>query len=226
MNKDKFLKTVCKQIRFGWDRDIVSKELEFHIEDSVLDLISEGYSKEEANKIAIEQMGNPIEIGKQLNEEHKPLLGWAWLISKIIALLLIIPSLLFIQKIGEDVYHYIWPISSTIEEDTIKIDKTIDLEAHIVTIDNVLKKYDQYCITYHANSKWNLNRIGVVDYLFRVTDKNGKILDDNEKSKSFYNTFIGAQGEKWFEIPEDNIIYLSFTNGKIIELDIKEYQYE
>ena len=65
-----------------------------------------------------------------------------------------------------------------------------------------------------------------MDYLFRVTDKNGKILDDNEKSKRFYNTFIGTQGEKWFEIPEDNTIYLSFTNGKIIELDIKEYQYE
>lgn len=76
MNKQEFLENIRKQIHFVFDRDSIEQEFNQHIEDSIADLISEGYSKEEAERIAVERMGNPIEIGKQLNEEHHPLLGY------------------------------------------------------------------------------------------------------------------------------------------------------
>lgn len=226
MNKDKFLKTVCKQIHFGWDRDIVSRELEYHIEDSMLDLIDEGYSREEAERIAIEQMGDPIEIGKQLNEEHKPLLGWLWLISKLIVILFIFPTLIFLLSLGKDLQSYVWPIESASKENTIKINETFDFDAHIVTIDKIIKKNDLYCITYHAMAKLNVNRTGVVDYLFYITDENGNKPAYDGEFRSFKNTIIGCQGEYWFDIPKDNIIYISFTNGETVILDLEEYQYE
>ena len=226
MNKNKFLKTVCKKIRFGWDREIVSRELEFHIEDSISDLISEGYSKEEAESIAIEQMGDPIEIGKQLNEEHKPLLGWLWLISKAFVILLIIPTLLITNSIGRDIYRFVWPIEISSRENTIHINETFDFDAHSVTIDKIIKENGLYCITYHAKAKFNVNRTGVVDYLFHIYDEKGNMLDYPEASKSFYNTIIGCQGEKWFIIPKDKVMYISFTNGNTFKLDMKEYQYE
>ena len=68
MNKQEFLESIRKQIHFVFDRDSIEQEYSAHIEDSVLDLMEDGYSKEEAEKIAIEQMGDPIEIGKALNE--------------------------------------------------------------------------------------------------------------------------------------------------------------
>ena len=226
MNKQEFLESIRKQIHFVFDRDSIELEYIQHIEDSVLDLMEDGYSKEEAENIAIERMGDPIEIGKQLNEEHKPLLGWAWFISKVIVILLILPTLMITNSIGRDIYRYLWPIGISSKENTIKIDETFDFDAHTVTIDKILKENGSYCITYHAMAKLDVNRTGVVDYLFHIKDENGNILDNPEESKTFYNTIIGCQGEKWFNMPKNKVIYVSFTNGEIFELDIKEYQYE
>ncbi len=82
----KWLDTATKSIRFGPDRRAVRAELSAHLEDKALDFqrIFPGLTQEEAQDRAASEMGDPAEIGKELARLHKPLLGYAWLASKVL----------------------------------------------------------------------------------------------------------------------------------------------
>ncbi|MFS0727823.1 permease prefix domain 1-containing protein [Paenibacillus sp. 1P07SE] len=73
---DDFLQTVCVQIRAKTAHRQVRRELEGHIQDVIEELTSEGMSPEEAERIAVERMGDPRDIGRQLNQVHKPVIEW------------------------------------------------------------------------------------------------------------------------------------------------------
>ena len=81
-----WLDTAVAKIRFGPDRKEVRAELEAHLEDKALDFqrIFPGLTQEEAQDRAAAEMGDPEEIGKELARLHKPLLGYAWLASKVL----------------------------------------------------------------------------------------------------------------------------------------------
>ena len=61
-------------IRFGPDRKEVRAELEAHLEDKALDFqrIFPGLTEAEARERAVSEMGDPMEIGKELAKVHKP----------------------------------------------------------------------------------------------------------------------------------------------------------
>lgn len=80
--KFKWCRETIEQVRFKPDRDKIWDELMAHIEDQVEDMKTQGYIEEEAEARAVTAMGNPEEIGKQLNAVHKPWLGWLWRISR------------------------------------------------------------------------------------------------------------------------------------------------
>ena len=65
-------------IRFGPDRKEVRAELEAHLEDKALDFqrIFPGLTEAEARERAVSEMGDPMEIGKELAKVHKPWLGY------------------------------------------------------------------------------------------------------------------------------------------------------
>ena len=50
--------------------------------------------------MVIDCMGNPDEIGEELNREHNPIIGWIWAVSRVIAIVLIILSILPVLNIG------------------------------------------------------------------------------------------------------------------------------
>ena len=81
-----WLDAATKAIRFGPDRRTVRSELSAHLEDQALDFqrIFPGLTQEEAKERAAAEMGDPEEIGKELARLHKPLLGYAWLASKVL----------------------------------------------------------------------------------------------------------------------------------------------
>lgn len=82
-----FLQTVCKQIRFkGIHKDIVG-ELSDHIEDQKSEYIKQGFDEATAALKAVEQMGDPVSIGKQLDKAHQPKTEWSIL---SLALILVI----------------------------------------------------------------------------------------------------------------------------------------
>ena len=81
-----WLDAATKAIRFGPDRKAVRAEFSAHLEDKALDFqrIFPDLTQEEAQDRAASEMGDPAEIGRELARLHKPLLGYAWLASKVL----------------------------------------------------------------------------------------------------------------------------------------------
>lgn len=94
--KFKWCREVTEQVRFKPDRDKIWDELIAHIEDRTEDMKSRGYTEEEAESRAVAAMGDPAEVGRQLNAVHKPWLGWLWIVSKVLVILTLIVSVFLV----------------------------------------------------------------------------------------------------------------------------------
>lgn len=81
-----YLNSICEQIKYKPIRGEISKEIEGHIVDLKQEYINDGIKEDLAEKKAIEQMGNPEEIGKKLNQVHKPKLDLRLIFITIILL--------------------------------------------------------------------------------------------------------------------------------------------
>lgn len=92
--RDDFLKTVISFIKFPFDREDIKEELEGHILDKIDFYLEEGHELEEAENLAIKDMGDPEEIGKDLNKEHNPIIGWIWKITGTLVKLIIAGNIL------------------------------------------------------------------------------------------------------------------------------------
>lgn len=89
MSRTAWLDTATRGIRFGPDRAAVRAELEAHLEDKTADLerIFPDLSRGEAERLAVERMGDPEQIGKELARLHKPWLGWIWVACRWVLIL-------------------------------------------------------------------------------------------------------------------------------------------
>ena len=70
LNSSEYIETLLEQIREKKAHPYIKKEIEAHIEDRTLSYEYEGISHEKAQKKAIDQMGDPIITGEQLNKIH------------------------------------------------------------------------------------------------------------------------------------------------------------
>lgn len=84
MNTKEFLNDVCKEIKYKPANKPISEELEGHIQDVKADYLCKGYSENEAEEKAVEQMGDAKKIGRKLNKIHRPKLDWITLIFILI----------------------------------------------------------------------------------------------------------------------------------------------
>lgn len=84
--KELFLKEVLQNIKSREAREFVEKELNYHLQRSRSEWISKGLSEEAAEEQAVQHMGNPSELGQQLNKLHRPKVDWMLLGLLIVAL--------------------------------------------------------------------------------------------------------------------------------------------
>lgn len=84
-----FCEQVCLMIRWKAARGPVADELAAHLEDHAAALMERGTPEEEAAQRALEAMGDPEELGRQLNRAHPPLLCFSVLVTNIILALLL-----------------------------------------------------------------------------------------------------------------------------------------
>lgn len=89
---EEFLDKLISQIRCKKARPYIRDEIKMHIEDQISDNIQSGMRKDEAEKEAIKDMGDPIEVGISLDRIHKPQVAWGML--AIIAIISIIGIIL------------------------------------------------------------------------------------------------------------------------------------
>lgn len=88
MNKkgERFLSEVTNHIKSKEAKSFVATELDFHLKQAKNTWIEKGLSEEVAENKAVEQMGSPIKLGRELNKLHKPKVDWFLLILLVAAM--------------------------------------------------------------------------------------------------------------------------------------------
>jgi cell division protein FtsW (lipid II flippase) len=86
--KEHFLAEVLQYIKSKGAKEIVYKELSYHLKMSILELVSKGTNENEAEEKAIKQMGSPTELGTHFNKLYRPKFDW-----KLFSLFIIIISM-------------------------------------------------------------------------------------------------------------------------------------
>lgn len=81
-----YIEEVCRQIASKEVHPAIRLELEGHFAEKIADYREAGYSEEAAIAQAIAEMGDPVSIGRQLHQAHKPRMEWS--IVAMIAILL------------------------------------------------------------------------------------------------------------------------------------------
>ena len=91
----RWLDTATRGIRFRPDRAAVRAELAAHLEDKQADLqrIFPDLSVQEAEGRALEAMGDPEELGRELAKIHRPWLGYLWRLSQVLCALMVLAAL-------------------------------------------------------------------------------------------------------------------------------------
>ena len=80
---DRWCRSVTDCIRYIPDRPGIARELRDHFEDHRDALLDCGYDQELAETRALEALGDPQEVGRELNKAHNPVWGWLWSLSRL-----------------------------------------------------------------------------------------------------------------------------------------------
>jgi cell division protein FtsW (lipid II flippase) len=105
MNKQSFLDEVLKHIRSKEAKEIVSKELEQHVNNNIQQLLSAGETEIVAEQKAVEKMGSPLFLGTKFNKLYNPKMDWV-----LVSLFLLALGLGFLPLIviSGDNFHLNW----------------------------------------------------------------------------------------------------------------------
>ena len=222
MNKEEYLKVVRKEIKYIFDRDAIEKELNEHIQDSILDLMSEGYSYEDAKIQAVSQMGDPKELGKQLNKEHHPLIGYLYSFTQVIIYLMIVPLLISSLSVLHNISGIMFEHKTDDYFNIIELDYKVEMAGHTFILDNVcIDKYYEATLNYrtftnffYSRSNWSVDIDPVYD------------LDDRFIDTSGYSSpgLFGRWCQISFELPYNEIFKIVLPDGQIITIDLGDYR--
>lgn len=81
-----YLQIVEDQIRWKRAKPVVTQELERHLEDQRDAFAEEGSAPEEAERLAVEEMGDPVAVGTELDRIHRPRTSWEIFIPVLLSL--------------------------------------------------------------------------------------------------------------------------------------------
>ena len=85
MRREEYLHILTEQIRCKMARGTIEQEINDHIEDQKEEFLSEGMSQTEAEEAAIREMGDPVEVGLEMDRIHRPTMAWG-MIALIVGL--------------------------------------------------------------------------------------------------------------------------------------------
>ena len=104
-----YLDTVREQIRWKRARPVVVRELEQHLTDQRDAFLEEGNTPEEAERLAVEEMGDPVSVGTELDRVHRPKPQWGLLATTLALALLGGVLRVWLTASGADTYEAISP---------------------------------------------------------------------------------------------------------------------
>ena len=71
-----YLEKLLSQIRCKKARPFILEEIKWHIEDQIAENLTEGMDARTAEEKAVEDMGDPVQVGISLDKIHKPKVEW------------------------------------------------------------------------------------------------------------------------------------------------------
>ena len=92
---EEFLSKVTSKVKSKEAHNMIKKELTNHLQELSQSYKKRGFSKEDADEKAIQEMGNPFTIGEKLNPLHKPKMDWV-----LIALFVLFAGISFLPLVG------------------------------------------------------------------------------------------------------------------------------
>ncbi|KON86320.1 hypothetical protein AF332_05450 [Sporosarcina globispora] len=95
--REHFLNEVMQYIKSREAKEIVYKELSYHLEKSKSELVSKAVPQNKAEEQVIKQMGNPSKLGTHFNKLYRPVFDW-----KLFGLFIIIISMGILPIINAD----------------------------------------------------------------------------------------------------------------------------
>lgn len=76
MDRQEYMELLARQIRCRKAIPLVTKELEAHIEEQKECFMKEGRTDQEAEQMAVREMGDPVEVGIWMDGIHRPKMNW------------------------------------------------------------------------------------------------------------------------------------------------------
>jgi hypothetical protein len=121
-----FCDHVCMYVRFRPDHEAITAELTAHLEDHKAAILETrpDMPLREAERRAVEAMGNPEELGRWLDSIHNPLLGWlqiwfvrAVVLAGVLMLLFSVPRLgtVAVNLLAPPTYNSLGGLGSALE---------------------------------------------------------------------------------------------------------------
>ncbi|WP_087974233.1 FtsW/RodA/SpoVE family cell cycle protein [Oceanobacillus rekensis] len=92
---EEYLSKVISKVKSKEAHGMIKKELSHHMVELSQSFQKRGLSKEDADEKALQEMGNPFTIGKNLNHLHKPKMDWL-----LIILFVILIGISFLPLVG------------------------------------------------------------------------------------------------------------------------------
>ena len=92
---EEFLSKVTSKVKSKEAHNMIKKELTHHLQELSQSYKKRGFSEEDADEKAIQEMGNPFTIGEKLNPLHKPKMDWV-----LIVLFVIFAGISFLPLVG------------------------------------------------------------------------------------------------------------------------------
>lgn len=104
-----YLEKLLSQIRCKKARPYILDEIRTHIESQIEDNLSCGMEYEEAERSAVADMGDPVEVGIALDKIHRPIIAWKLLVIVGVSSLLgmIVQQSIFYKTIHSDLEPYL-----------------------------------------------------------------------------------------------------------------------
>jgi cell division protein FtsW (lipid II flippase) len=106
---EEFLSKVMSRVKSKEAHNKIKKELTNHLQELSQSYKKRGYSQEDADEKAIQEMGNPFTIGENLNPLHKPKMDWILIVLFVIfAGISFLPLVDGIPEFSLSSTHFMW----------------------------------------------------------------------------------------------------------------------
>ena len=191
-------KAATEKIRYGPDRDMVSKELRDHLEDRFDALVAQGVPEEEAARQSLEAMGSAETIAPQLAAIHRPWLGWLVTAVEIAAILSVIITALSVPPVMISYFTAVLNGNIYVESHENQISSTYDIhlsqnvEGYDVVIDQVKLSEQADRLYFQLWVRWfpGMPRFLADDYFYAV-DSNGNIYASMDSRTQLFDRKAG-----------------------------------